>query len=72
MLARLATLPISQREVLELVAVDGLTVGEAATVLGINAVAARVRLHRARRAFKDAPASTAPDSAPPLSSLMEA
>jgi len=38
-----------ERAVLELVAVDELSVVEAADVLGINPVAARVRLHRARR-----------------------
>jgi DNA-directed RNA polymerase specialized sigma24 family protein len=37
--------------VLELVAVDGLSVREAAAVLGIRPVAARVRLHRARKAL---------------------
>ncbi|WP_369275907.1 RNA polymerase sigma factor [Streptomyces sp. R11] len=72
LLARMATLPASQRTVLELVAVDGLTVAEAATALGINTVAARVRLHRARRALKDVPETAVPDSAPPFSSLMEA
>jgi len=35
--------------VLELVALDGLSAGEAGQALGIGAVAARVRLHRARR-----------------------
>jgi RNA polymerase sigma-70 factor (ECF subfamily) len=38
-----------ERAVLELVALDGLEVSEAAQVLGIRPVAARVRLHRARR-----------------------
>jgi RNA polymerase sigma-70 factor, ECF subfamily len=42
-------LPSGERAVLELVALDGLSVGEAAQALGIAAVAARVRLHRARR-----------------------
>ncbi|MEO5982867.1 MAG: RNA polymerase sigma factor [Pedococcus sp.] len=37
------------RDVLELVAVDQLSVTEAATALGITPNAARVRLHRARR-----------------------
>jgi RNA polymerase sigma-70 factor (ECF subfamily) len=41
--------------VLELVAVDGLTVSEAAAALGIRAVTARVRLHRARVALRDQP-----------------
>jgi RNA polymerase sigma-70 factor, ECF subfamily len=45
----MARLPDGERAVLELVAVDGLAVGEAAQALGIRAVAARVRLHRARR-----------------------
>jgi RNA polymerase sigma factor (sigma-70 family) len=38
-----------ERAVLELVALDGLEVGEAARALGIRPAAARVRLHRARR-----------------------
>jgi RNA polymerase sigma-70 factor (ECF subfamily) len=38
----------NERAVLELVALDGLEVSEAARVLGIRPVAARVRLHRAR------------------------
>jgi RNA polymerase sigma factor (sigma-70 family) len=39
----------AERAVLELVSVDGLTVHDAARVLGIRPVTARVRLHRARR-----------------------
>jgi RNA polymerase sigma-70 factor (ECF subfamily) len=46
---QLERLPQGERAVLELVAVDGLSVGEAARALGIGGVAARVRLHRARR-----------------------
>jgi RNA polymerase sigma-70 factor (ECF subfamily) len=42
-----------ERGVLELVALDGLAVGEAARALGIGTVAARVRLHRARRALRE-------------------
>ncbi|PRX95788.1 RNA polymerase sigma factor [Allonocardiopsis opalescens] len=42
-----------ERAVLELVALDGLSAGQAARVLGIGAVAARVRLHRARRVVQD-------------------
>jgi RNA polymerase sigma factor (sigma-70 family) len=38
-----------EREVLEFVAIEGLTIREAAAALGISTVAARVRLHRARR-----------------------
>ncbi|MEV0718207.1 sigma-70 family RNA polymerase sigma factor [Asanoa sp. NPDC050611] len=45
-------LPDDTRALLELVAVDGLSTAEAAQVLGITAVAARVRLHRARRAVR--------------------
>jgi RNA polymerase sigma factor (sigma-70 family) len=45
----LARLPEEERAVLELVAIDGLPVKEAAAALGIRAGTARVRLHRARR-----------------------
>jgi len=48
----LKALPDGERAVLELVAVDGLSVAEAAAALGIRPVAARVRLHRARRALR--------------------
>ena len=41
-------LPDQDRRLLELVAVDGLSTGEAANALGITAVATRVRLVRAR------------------------
>jgi RNA polymerase sigma factor (sigma-70 family) len=47
--AQLERLPEGERAVLELVAVDGLSVGDAGAALGIGGVAARVRLHRARR-----------------------
>jgi RNA polymerase sigma factor (sigma-70 family) len=46
-------LPDSERAVLELTALDGLTVSEAAQALRITAVAARVRLHRARQKLRD-------------------
>lgn len=49
----LHALPEGVRAVLELIAVDGLTVTEAAAALGIRPVTARVRLHRARRALRD-------------------
>lgn len=39
----------ADRELLSLVAWEGLTAREASRVLGTTAVAARVRLHRARR-----------------------
>lgn len=45
----LADLPERQRAVMELVAVDGLSVTEAAAALGISAGNARVRYHRARQ-----------------------
>jgi RNA polymerase sigma-70 factor (ECF subfamily) len=41
-----------ERAVLELVALDGLSVGEAAAALGIRPVTARVRLHRARQTLR--------------------
>lgn len=46
--AALATLPATYREVLLLVAVEGMEPSEAAKVCGINAVALRQRLKRAR------------------------
>jgi RNA polymerase sigma-70 factor (ECF subfamily) len=48
----LAALPTGERQIFELVA--GLNPREAASVLGISAVAARVRLHRARAAMHKA------------------
>lgn len=54
---RLAQLPASERAVLELVALDGLSMSEAASALNIGLVAARVRLHRARRAMRCGSAS---------------
>lgn len=41
------------RGLLELVAVDGLSIRNAAAIVGISAVNARVRLHRARKALRD-------------------
>lgn len=52
---RVAQLPEPERAVLELVAVDGLTVVEAAATLRIRAGTARARLFRARRALRDSP-----------------
>lgn len=40
------------RDLLELVALDDLSVGEAARLLGVSQVAARVRLHRARQLLR--------------------
>ncbi|MFI1992062.1 RNA polymerase sigma factor [Actinoplanes sp. NPDC020271] len=48
----LSGVPDGTRRLLELVAVDGLPVAEAAAVLGMSAIAARVRLHRARRQIR--------------------
>ncbi|MGC9538357.1 RNA polymerase sigma factor [Streptomyces sp. UG1] len=65
-LAALVRLPESERAVMELVAVDQLTVTEAAAALGIRQVTARVRLHRARKALREeaeSPAATTADSA---------
>jgi RNA polymerase sigma factor (sigma-70 family) len=55
LLVELRALPEGERAVLELVSVDGLSVAEAAAVLNIRQVAARVRLHRARRALRSIP-----------------
>jgi RNA polymerase sigma factor (sigma-70 family) len=46
-------LPAGERAVLELVALDGLSVVEAAGALRVQPIAARVRLHRARRALRE-------------------
>jgi len=43
----------ADRAVLELAALDGLALPDVAQVLGITPVAARVRLHRARRRIRD-------------------
>jgi RNA polymerase sigma factor (sigma-70 family) len=50
--AALAALPEGERAVFELTALDDLTPGEAAAVLGIRPVTARVRLHRARASLR--------------------
>ncbi|GAB3998534.1 RNA polymerase sigma factor [Nocardioides marmoraquaticus] len=57
---RLEQLPRALREVMELVGLDGLDVGEAAAVLGIRPGTARVRLHRARRLLSGPPDPPAP------------
>lgn len=59
----LQLLSSSEREVLQLVAYDGLTPTEAAITLGITANAARLRLSRARKTVKEALAA---DTALPL------
>ncbi|MEU8377684.1 sigma-70 family RNA polymerase sigma factor [Streptosporangium sp. NPDC048865] len=58
--AAMATLPESERAVLELVVVDQLTVKEAAAALGIRQGTARVRLHRARRSLRHVPGVVPP------------
>ncbi|MEU7868142.1 RNA polymerase sigma factor [Dactylosporangium sp. NPDC049140] len=44
--------PEATRRLIELVAVDGLSTAEAAAALGVSPIAARVRLHRARRQLR--------------------
>lgn len=56
-------LPEAERAVLELVALDELTVAEAAVAAGVRPVTARVRLHRARRKLR-AELEAAPQSTP--------
>lgn len=46
--AALAALPERDRALMELVALDGLSVTDAAAVLGVKPATARVRLHRSR------------------------
>jgi RNA polymerase sigma factor (sigma-70 family) len=50
--AAMDRLPEAERAVLELVAIDELTVAEAAVAAGVRPVTARVRLHRARRKLR--------------------
>lgn len=52
LMAQLAALPAGQRDVVALVAVDGLSLTDAAHALGISAGTARVRWHRARRSLR--------------------
>jgi RNA polymerase sigma-70 factor (ECF subfamily) len=61
----LAGLPPDERAVLELVAIDGLPVKDAAAALGIRQGTARVRLHRARRAARQAMGTPAVPDTPP-------
>lgn len=59
-------LPADQRQILELVSYDHLSVAHAAEALGISAASARMRLSRARRAMKASIHSrTATDSVGP-------
>jgi RNA polymerase sigma factor (sigma-70 family) len=61
----LTGLPEDERAVLELVAVDGLAVKDAAAALGIRPGTARVRLFRARRAAREALGRSAGAAMPP-------
>ena len=67
--AALDALPDAERAVFELVALDGLTPGEAARVLAIRPVTARVRLHRARAVLRH---HILDDQSPAISRPMEA
>ncbi len=58
----LTHLTLGEREVLELVAYDGLTPSEAALVLNLSANAARLRLSRARRHLRHLLVGTALDA----------
>jgi RNA polymerase sigma factor (sigma-70 family) len=55
-----------ERGVLELTALDGLTVREVAQALGIRAATARVRLHRARRRMRTELDTGVPEGKPRL------
>lgn len=52
--AALGTLPAADREVLQLVAWEGLTAVQVGAVLGVPAATVRTRLHRARRRLRAA------------------
>jgi RNA polymerase sigma-70 factor (ECF subfamily) len=62
-------LPDGERAVLELVALDDLSVTEAAAALGLRTVTARVRLHRARAALRR---QIAAEESPAISHPLEA
>ena len=57
LLASIAAIPTTLRSVVELVAVDGLSLTETAAVLGIHPGTARVRYHRARKLLQNLPLS---------------
>jgi RNA polymerase sigma factor (sigma-70 family) len=63
-LAALASLPEGEQAVMELIAVDQLTVTEVAAALGIRQVTARVRLHRARKALREEADVKTPETDP--------
>lgn len=68
--AALDALADGERAVFELVALDDLSPAEAAAVLGIRPITARVRLHRARATLRDH--LTFDDDPPALTRPMEA
>ncbi len=59
-------LPEGERAVLELVAVDELSLAEAAVALGIRPITARVRFHRARRRMAHQLTGSVADELSPL------
>lgn len=63
-LETLAALPEGERELLMLVCWEGLRPAQAAAVLDISPVAARVRLHRARARMRDALEQREPSPGP--------
>jgi RNA polymerase sigma-70 factor (ECF subfamily) len=67
----LSLLPENERAVVELVAVDGLSLKDAAIALGIRPGTARVRMYRARRVARDAlaPTENLPQSRPPVRAM---
>jgi RNA polymerase sigma-70 factor (ECF subfamily) len=67
--AAVTSLPDGERAVFELVALDELSVSEAAAVLGVRQVTARVRLHRARAALRK---RVAEEDSPALADPVEA
>jgi RNA polymerase sigma-70 factor (ECF subfamily) len=71
MYAALERLPADQRAVVELVALDGLGVGDAARTLGVQPVTARVRLHRARRSVAAALSASRDDRPDPPAPTQE-
>lgn len=58
----LGSLAPAEREIVELVDIDGLPPADAARILGINPAAARMRLARGRRRMRAALAVEAPDA----------
>ncbi len=68
-LAALQSLTESQREVLLLVAWDGLSQREAAAALGCSRGAVALRLHRARARIRAAAAEEVPSSVSPVPSI---